>query len=252
MGTRTLSVSIDGTPVPFECFDNWLSKWTCEGILADQTYPSIPFVEDVRVVVDVGANCGAATVLLAHKYPGAQVYALEPGPEPFALLERNTAGLANVQVFNLGLSGSDDEVVLYRGLLDSGNASVHGGDATSTDGDLVQIRAPGPWLDEHGIDRIDVLKVDTEGCEVPILRGLGPLLAGVKILYLEFHSEDDRREIDALLAPTHTLAVCKAMFDAGEVVYLARDALPGGDVHHPVVVSWMQETFRRLLAGSAP
>lgn len=43
-------------------------------------------------VVDVGANVGAFSVLAAHH--GARVDAYEPGPETFAHLERNVAGLA--------------------------------------------------------------------------------------------------------------------------------------------------------------
>jgi len=58
---------------------------------------------------------------------------------------------------------------------------------------------------EHiGISYIDVLKIDTEGSEVEILESLRPYLPYVGILMIEFHSEKDRRNIDALLE-THVL-----------------------------------------------
>lgn len=37
----------------------------------------------------------------------------------------------------------------------------------------VQLRAAGAWAAEQGIDRIDVLKVDVEGCEIEVLTSLG-------------------------------------------------------------------------------
>ena len=55
-----------------------------------------------------------------------------------------------------------------------------------------------------GISYMDVLKIDTEGSEVEILESLRPFLPYVGILMVEFHSEKDRRSIDALLE-THVL-----------------------------------------------
>ena len=49
------------------------------------------------------------------------------------------------------------------------------------------------------------MKIDTEGCEVPILRSLEKFLPEVKVLYVEYHSERDRRLIDGILAETHVL-----------------------------------------------
>ncbi|MET0902827.1 MAG: hypothetical protein ABWZ52_06285, partial [Acidimicrobiales bacterium] len=64
----------DGAPIDFECGDTLVSRWVCEEILAGKTYPYLPFVPDVRVVFDVGANCGAATVHFARHYPDAAIH----------------------------------------------------------------------------------------------------------------------------------------------------------------------------------
>jgi hypothetical protein len=78
------------------------------------------------------------------------------------------------------------------------------------------------WLTEQAIEAVDVLKIDTEGCEMPILKEMGEVLSSIKIIHLEFHSEDDRREIDRLLGDTHSLVVGKMWFNVGTVTYVLR------------------------------
>ena len=43
----------DGAVVEFECADTWVSRWVCQTILEDKTYPHLPFIDDVQVVFDV-------------------------------------------------------------------------------------------------------------------------------------------------------------------------------------------------------
>jgi len=45
------------------------------------------------LIVDAGANIGAASVFFAMVYPGSQIVAIEPEAENFELLTGNTAGL---------------------------------------------------------------------------------------------------------------------------------------------------------------
>ncbi len=71
-----------------------------------------------------------------------------------------------------------------------------------------------------------MLKVDTEGCEVAIFASLLDRLGEMKIIYLEYHSEADRRELDAMLSPTHHLYFGRLVGDSGELLYLAHDLVP--------------------------
>jgi FkbM family methyltransferase len=45
------------------------------------------------LIVDAGANIGAATIYFSFLFPAAHIIALEPAPENFALLQCNTQGL---------------------------------------------------------------------------------------------------------------------------------------------------------------
>ena len=45
--------------------------------------------ENVRVVVDCGANVGITSLFFAAQYRNARIYSIEPDPDNFALLKRN-------------------------------------------------------------------------------------------------------------------------------------------------------------------
>jgi FkbM family methyltransferase len=215
-----------GETFEFECFDSFASRWICNESLQGRSYPGFDFVTDVRVVMDVGAYVGDSSLYFSLQYPDAQIYAFEPAAEPYRLLEKNTRGRSNVHRYNYGLSASDGNQQLYRGVADPAASSVIKRRESTEQSESVRLRSVHKWLDEHELHAIDVLKIDTEGCEVPILRGMREFLPSVKIAYLEFHSEDDRKEIDRLLGDTHDLVVGKMVHHLGTVTYAAKNVLP--------------------------
>jgi len=217
-----LALECAGVPVELECFDNALSEMVATDILAGRTYPKFDAAADVRTVLDVGANIGAAAVWFSIVYPDATVHALEPAVTPFALLARNTADRPRVVAHELGLFSADRSVPLHHGALDSVTASIGTSRLTGTDTETVQLRGVAGWLREQAIDRVDVLKLDTEGCEIPILEGMRDWLAAVQVLHVEFHRDADRKAIDRLVGDTHVL-VSGHIHHAhrGELTYVA-------------------------------
>jgi len=213
----------DGKPIDFECADTIVSRWVCNAILAGKTYPRLPFVDDVAVVFDVGANCGAATVYFARHYPGAEVHAFEPGSEPRAFLERNAAAYGNAHVHAIGLHSVDKVVPLYKGKGDSILGSVVPRDVNLDESELVELRAAAGWAAEQGITRIDVLKLDVELCEVDVLESLVDLLPTVKVLYVEYGSRQIRRDIERILDATHELYEGVMYLDQGECIFIRKD-----------------------------
>ncbi len=244
-----LPYTTGGDTFDFECQDNWVSKYTNEGILHGETYPILSFIRDVHVVLDIGANCGAATVFFATHYPDAIVHAFEPAEEPFSLLERNTQPLGNVRRHHLGLFSHDDQVPLYRGAFDSGSSSVFKRAGTLEKHEVITLRSTSAWLHENAMTSVDIVKIDTEGCEIPILTAMRDLLPTVKVLYIEFHNEEDRKTLDQLLGDTHVMVHGKTLLNIGEVVYVARDAFPAGDLAAPEVHEWMAAIVRRRVAN---
>lgn len=222
---RTCHLSFPGRsgPLAFDYFE--ASAGHISAILNGTTYPEIPDIGKVRTIVDIGANVGSASVMFAARYPQATIHACEPGPQPRAVLERNVASLGRVRVHPVGLHDHDGTVRLYRSRWDPMSASIGSSAENQDTFDDIRLRNAATWMEEQVIRPVDVLKIDTEGCELPILRCLADFATQAKLIYLEYHSDDDRRRIDAWLEPTHVLASAKAVHPhRGDLTYVARDS----------------------------
>ena len=230
----------NGPDIEFECADNWVSRWVCEAILEGKTYPHLGFVDDIRTVWDVGANCGATTVHLARHHRDATIHAFEPGATQRAYLERNTAAYDNVQVHPIGLHREDQSVPLYGGTDDTITASIFQRSVNVEASEQVELRDALGWAREHGIDRIDLMKLDVEGCEVEVLESLAPLLGDLKVLYVEYDSRYARRRIDDLLRDTHELFFGMFMsLDQGDGIYVNKSL-----VDHPDAMDTLREIVK--------
>jgi FkbM family methyltransferase len=219
--TIMLPFDVNDEHLEFECIKNRHSINTARGILSGDTYPLVPTVRDVEVVMDIGANCGSASMHFSVKYPHARIFAFEPARVPYRVLERNARRTKNIVPLNLGLFDRDDEVPLYLGATTTETSSVLQRPRTTDRTEMVKLRSTRAVLDEQGISKVDVLKIDTEGCEVPILKAMRHLIPEIQVVYLEFHSEEDRKEIDGLLGKTHLLALARVFFGQGVAVYVS-------------------------------
>lgn len=191
--------------VKFLCFDGEASKMHASDILAGRTYPIVPFLPDVKTILDIGANVGATSVFLGLYYPHAQIFSVEPQAMPYEILTSNIQENPNNKCFNLGLFDCDKSAPLYHSWVESGTASIGQSWLNTYNHEMIQLRDAATWAQEQGIQSIDILKIDTEGCEYQILTSLRSFLSTVSVIYLEYHSEEDRRLIDDLLADSHVL-----------------------------------------------
>jgi FkbM family methyltransferase len=196
--------------IDFMCFDNGLSKFVSEAILNGEVYCAFPDLAPVDVIVDIGANVGAATVFFKKTYPNAAIYSFEPGPEPFDLLQSNTSYYRDIHCINYGLFDIDATVKLYIGKNDHVTTSIYQNNLVTSEFNEKKLRKASLLFETLGIKSIDILKIDTEGCEVNILRNMVSYLTAVKVMYVEYHSELDRILIDVILRKTHTLYNSKA------------------------------------------
>jgi FkbM family methyltransferase len=117
------------------------------------------------VAFDVGAHHGETTLKLLDAFPGAQIHSFEPLPESFALLQQATAS-TTARAINAAVSDSSGVLQIARG-----EASYQSG--VHADGERVEVRSltVDEYADAQGIERLGLLKVDTEGHEEAVLRG---------------------------------------------------------------------------------
>ena len=208
-------------------------------IFRNRCYAPVEFVKDVTCILDVGANIGASAIFFRFAYPGARIHAFEPGRGAYELLQRNAAPYPEIKTYPVGLWSEDKEAELFVGDHDYATASLADQGTANRATDRVRLRGCRGYLAETGIDRVDVAKIDTEGCEIPILRDLLAVYAA-KVIYLEFHSEEDRIRIDSMLREAYSLFAARIVhLHRGTLCYVARREVDANsDYHrHRIVVS---------------
>src|SRR5262249_16656004 len=115
---------------------------------------------------------------------------------------------------------------------DSVTDSILKSPLNSTAGVNVELRDARAVFQELRLAEIDILKLDTEGCEVPILQALTPWIPRIGPMYVEFNDAYDRLGIDRLMTATHVLAWGKITGPhRGELGYLARSRFPSDAVY---------------------
>ena len=162
---------------------NWIAR-----ILADGP---------VTTVLDVGGNDGKSVQWLSDAFPNAHICTFEPYPPSFERLRANIAKYPRVEAFNVAL-GDDNGTATYHANTKPGTGSLLPNSefiATFTPPHKVQpigsltvaVERLDTFCSRHGIEKIDVLKIDTQGYERLILDGAGDMLYPEKIrgLFLE-------------------------------------------------------------------
>lgn len=153
---------------------------------------------DSVTVCDVGANKGGYTEEILTFLPSARIFAFEPQPVAFAkLVERFEKRRSSVRAYNLALGSSDGDLELYDYQGEAGSEHATFYRRALTDLHRRHDIAPTPvhitTLDqfacENDIDQVDLLKVDTEGHELEVLKGAAGLLKrrAIRVVQFEFN-----------------------------------------------------------------
>ncbi len=128
--------------------------------------------------VDVGANIGFFTLLGAARVGAAgRVVALEPHPEVAPVLRGNVRmnGLRNVQVLQLAAADVSGTAALSGFVAGAGNSGVSTlahASAAGVPAYEVRCEPLDRVLDDAGVAAADLVKVDVEGAEARVLRGM--------------------------------------------------------------------------------
>ena len=149
-------------------------------------------LEEGMVFLDVGAHIGKYAVRAAVKVgDNGRVIAVEPDRDNFELLVKNIAlnGLRNCIPLRIAAYSSEGELNLFRGPSSAEHSTCEDFGKGSY---KVRARVLDNVLKEIGVAGVDMIKIDVEGAEIDVLRGLEETLRkGKTRLIMEVMKRDD-------------------------------------------------------------
>jgi len=145
-------------------------------------------VEKGMKVIDIGANIGITTVIIAKKIGAkGKVYSFEPVTRYFNVLKKNLSSnkLKNIEILKLAVSNQVGRTNFY----DNGDASsvvpqrgIKKFEVSTTTIDI--------FLEQKRMKKIDLINMDCEGGELLVLKGAKETLRRNKIkIFCEIHHD---------------------------------------------------------------
>jgi FkbM family methyltransferase len=184
-----------------------IPKWLYDEV--DQYFIPLPF--QPATILDIGANIGAFAQRAHEKWPDAQIVCCEPMPFNVVHLRRNApARTAIISAAVREQSGVDD-IFIGDHFVTCGFVQL---------GRQTQQKLMVECIAAGELPPCDLVKIDTEGSEVEILRNLQ--LQRTRALFLEHHSRADAETIKAMLDRDYRLVGCDSGKALGTFAFVRR------------------------------
>ena len=155
--------------------------------------PELPRFEP-KVIYDIGAHIGIASLFFAMRYPKARLYGFEPLPLNYEVCTLNYHNLRDAKALPWAIGARSGTAAF-----EFANSDLRGGHLTNQ-GSLggangwskleVPVFSVLDLVRRQGFAPPDFLKIDTEGAEADVLEGIGDLAPNIQRLLVETHGEE--------------------------------------------------------------
>lgn len=168
-----------------------MDAWSVKETFLDQFYTKHGMqLEANWVVVDIGAAIGEFTVYAAKAAPLGQVFAFEPYGESYALMVENLHrnAVENVTAAQVAIWHEAGELALDLRQGEPLQAPSLAGELTAHSHNKIRSITLADFFKTSGVAQVDLLKLDCEGAEFPILLNLPTdLWERIQRIVLEYH-----------------------------------------------------------------
>jgi FkbM family methyltransferase len=172
-------------------------------IVVNQEYsPVFDFIErkrgnnEIKYVIDAGANIGLTTIHIKSVYDKAEIVAVEPDSENYQMLVRNISlnDLKKVHALRAAVWHKNDELFLDTDFRDGEAWSISVSDKIATGRARASVQGLNivTIMDKYNFDHIDLLKIDIEGAERFLFADsdtASAFLSVTRFIAMEIHNE---------------------------------------------------------------
>ena len=143
------------------------------------------------MIFDVGAHKGQTSLHFCKLFPQSFIHAFEPSPYLFAEIEKNLSKKKNIRCHNFALGETNEKAFLTKPNSDLCGQVIKAQEKNSTS---ISVRRLDEFCQVEKIDSIDLLKIDVEGNELSVLRGVSGMFErnAIRAILLEcdFNKDD--------------------------------------------------------------
>ncbi len=165
--------------------------------------------ESRPTILDVGANRGQTIEFFLKLNPQSNLYSFEPNPNLFNELQNKYKSHQGINLIQKGVSNKDETKTFYENILDESSTF----EELNMDSEYLKMKSSilgvkpenivkhsypvevttlQKFIEEKGLEKIDVIKIDTEGHEFECLEGLfeHDETPEINIIQFEMHFDD--------------------------------------------------------------
>jgi len=187
-GVTEVEVTAPGSSHPLRLRLRTSDVSTFQQVFLDEEY-ALELSRQPNHIIDAGANIGLTSVYFAERYPEARIFSIEPEGSNYKLLESNVEPFPNVRPMKAALWKEDTLIDLVDPGLGHWAFQTQGSGSRAQGNPLGSV--PGvtveSLMNEHGIQQLDILKMDIEGSEKEVFETSERWIDRVGVLIVELH-----------------------------------------------------------------
>lgn len=198
--------------------------------LQKKTLKQLNLQSNIKNVIDVGAHHGETIEMFFDVFPNLQnCHAFEPYSKSFEKLNSKYSSNKKVKLYNIAISNEKSEKYLNISTIEDGQSTLNNINNNSKWFSIKKIFMGDKNIYSHKElvktdllknffkNKIDILKIDTEGNELKVLESCGDLLLDTKFILLEIHKSKmfdgyDHEEIFSFLKKNNYLMMKEFKF----------------------------------------
>jgi FkbM family methyltransferase len=181
-----IPISVSKNFSPFDCLYINYKQMFYEDIYAHC------YLDDLETVIDLGANVGLFSLYMLKKRNCKRIYAVEPTKKAFSQLSESLHDELNSSIHKLAIHNFEGKSKI-KSVEDNSTISgfiddVHPYTQHNMKEEEVDVVTLSRFMNDHNLDRVDLIKIDIEGCEYDVIDSLSDfdLLKSDRYL-IEYH-----------------------------------------------------------------
>lgn len=154
-------------------------KLICQKV-ASQAFSGLDLSTDIQKIInnssinnifDIGANIGQTNTYFRKRFPQATIYSFEPVSTTFQLLKNKIGDNKNTYCYQFAFGSQETTLPISLNTNTQLNSLVNTNENQTNQTELVTVKTIDQFCLENSVDTIDILKTDTEGFDLEVIKG---------------------------------------------------------------------------------